>query len=115
MLTTQTTPAALRLKKTEQLEIDWKDGLQSVYTISRLRSLCPCAQCRMVREGTNPHDLAPAPRPKTSLTILPGNYSGALTLTQAEMVGNYAIKLTFSDGHDTGIFSFEYLRELTGA
>ncbi len=114
MLTSQTTPKRLRLKKDQQLEIDWQDGQHSVYTISFLRSMCPCAQCRIVREGGDPHDISPKPveKKKPLLTILPGNYSGALTVTSAEKVGNYAIKLVFSDQHDTGIFSYEYLREI---
>jgi DUF971 family protein len=103
----------LHLKKDQQLEVDWQDGEKSVYSISYLRSLCPCAQCKIVRDGVNPHQLAPAPKPKPLLTILPGNYSGEITVKAAEMVGNYAIKLVFSDEHDMGIFSFEYLREIT--
>jgi len=91
---------------------DWQDGHKSVYSISLLRSMCPCAQCRVVREGGDPHDISPVPKKKPLLTILPGNYSGAITVTHAEMVGNYAIKLVFSDQHDAGIYSFEYLREI---
>jgi DUF971 family protein len=112
VLTSQTTPTKLQLKKDQQLDIDWQDGLHSTYAISSLRSLCPCAQCKMVRDGSNPHDISPMQKKKPLLTILPGNYSGPLTVTAAEMIGNYAIKLTFSDGHDTGIYSFEYLREI---
>ena len=112
MLTTQTTPTRLQLKKDQQLEVDWQDGKHCVYSISYLRSMCPCAQCRIVRDGSDPHDISPAPKPKPLLTILPGIYSGAIKITAAEKVGNYAIKLVFSDSHDSGIFSFEYLREI---
>jgi DUF971 family protein len=115
VLTTQTTPTRLSLKKDQQLEVDWQDGKHCVYSISFLRSMCPCAQCRIVREGSDPHDISPAPKKKPLLTILPGNYSGAITVSSAEKVGNYAIKLVFSDGHDSGIFSFEYLREICKA
>jgi DUF971 family protein len=113
VLPPQITPTRLKLTKEQQLEIDWQDGFKSVYSISYLRSMCPCAQCRVVREGSDPHDISPAPKPKPMLTILPGNYSGQITVTQAEKVGNYAIKLVFSDQHDTGIYSFEYLREIS--
>lgn len=102
----------MRLEKDRQLEIEWQDGKRCVYSISYLRSTCPCAMCRVVREGSDPHDISPAPKKKPLLTILPGNYSGQITITSAEKVGNYAIKVAFSDGHDTGIFSFEYLREI---
>jgi DUF971 family protein len=110
--TPQTTPTRLHLKKEHQLEVDWQDGKKCVYTISYLRSMCPCAQCRIVREGSDPHDISPAPKKKPLLTILPGNYSGQITVADAQMVGKYAIKLVFSDQHDSGIFSFDYLREI---
>jgi DUF971 family protein len=113
VLTIQTTPTRLHLKKDQQLEIDWQDGLKSVYSISLLRSLCPCANCKLVREGNNPHDISPGPKPRPLLTILPGNYSGPITVLAAEMVGKYAIKLEFSDGHDSGIFSYDYLRQIS--
>jgi DUF971 family protein len=109
----QTTPTRLNLKKDERLEIDWQDGLHSVYSLTLLRSMCPCAQCKLVREGNDPHDISPSPKRKPMLTILPGNYSGAVTVVQAEMVGNYALRIDFSDDHGTGIYSFEYLRQIS--
>ena len=111
-MTPQTTPTRLDLKKDERLAIDWQDGRQCTYTLSLLRSMCPCAQCKTVREGSNPHDISPGVKKKPLLTILPGNYSGAITVVSAELVGNYALKIAWSDGHDTGIYSFEYLREI---
>ena len=83
-----------------------------MYSLTLLRSMCPCAQCRTVREGSNPHDISPGPKKKSLLTILPGNYSTKLTVLSAELVGNYAMKIHWSDGHDSGIYSFQYLREI---
>ena len=103
-MNTAATPLKLDLKKDEKLTIHWQDGRVSEYTISALRSACPCAQCKVVREGEE--------KKKSLLTILPGNYSGRLVVTDAQLVGNYALKLTFSDQHDSGIYSFEYLREI---
>lgn len=111
-MTPETTPTRLDLKKDEALTIDWQDGRRGVYSLTMLRSMCPCAQCRTVREGSNPHDISPGPKKKSLLTILPGNYSGALTVVNAELVGNYALKIHWSDGHDSGIYSFQYLREI---
>jgi len=108
----QTKHLRLDLKKDEKLEIDWADGLKSVYSLTLLRSMCPCAQCKLVRDGTDPHDISPAPKKKPLLTILPGNYSGAITVVNAEMVGNYAIRIDWSDDHGSGIYSFQYLREI---
>ncbi len=101
-----TTPVRLDLKKDRDLTIEWADGKVSVYPIDYLRTMCPCATCKTHRENQTTEKKAK----KTLLTILPGNYAGSLTVTAAEMVGNYAIKLAFSDGHDTGIFSFGHLR-----
>jgi DUF971 family protein len=98
----QTTPVRMHLKKDEKLEIDWKDGRKCVYTLSLLRTMCPCAECRTTRTA------------KSRLTILPGNYSGKLSAVAAEMVGNYAIRIDWSDKHGSGIYSFEYLREIAG-
>lgn len=66
--------------------------------------MCPCAQCRETR--------AAGSQAKGRLTILPGNYSGPITVVAAEPVGNYAIRIDWSDGHGSGIYTFEYLREL---
>jgi DUF971 family protein len=98
----RTTPSRLHLKKDEKLEIDWKDGEKAVYSLTTLRAMCPCAQCRTQREQ------------KSRLTLLPGNYSGQLTAISAEMVGNYAIRIDWSDDHGSGIYSFDYLREISG-
>ena len=108
-------PAKLNLKKDEKLEIEWRDGHHSTYTIGLLRSMCPCAACKAVRGGYEGH--APAiqtsgPK-KTSLTILPGNYAQPLAALSAELVGNYALRIDWSDGHGSGIYSFEFLRELS--
>jgi DUF971 family protein len=113
-MTPQTTPTRLDLKKNEKLEIDWQDGVRSTYTLTLLRSMCPCASCKVVREQRDPHDISPqsAQKKKPLLTILPGNYVGQITVKHAEMVGNYAIKIEWSDGHDSGIYSFQYLREI---
>jgi DUF971 family protein len=97
-------PIRLNLKKDEKLEIDWQDGHKSIYQISYLRSMCPCAQCKALREEQRQR--------KSLLRVLPGNYSQPLAAIGAELVGNYAIRIDWSDQHGTGIYSFEYLREI---
>ena len=95
-------PKHLDLKKDQGLTIRWQDDTTSFYSIAYLRRMSPSAEQRMLREEmeSNP------------LTVLPaGTGTGEpLTAVDAEMIGHYAIKITFSDGHDTGIFSWEYLR-----
>lgn len=97
-------PVRLNLKKDEKLEVQWQDGLTSTYTLSFLRSMCPCAQCKLVREEQKQR--------KSLLPILPGNYAGSLTVVSAELIGNYALRIDWSDRHGSGIYSFEYLREI---
>jgi len=97
-------PISLNLKRDEKLEITWSDGKKCVYPIALLRTMCPCAQCRTVREGEG--------KKKSSLTILPGNFAEPITAAGAQLVGNYALQIEWSDGHDSGIYSFEYLREI---
>ena len=104
-MSSSTTPRKLDLKREIALTIEWADGQTCVYPISLLRTMCPCAMCRTVREGE-------ANKKKTSLSILPGNFSAPLSATSAELVGNYALRIDWSDGHATGIYSFQYLREI---
>ena len=103
-MTPATTPVRLDLKRDEKLSIEWQDGQTCTYSLSLLRSMCPCAQCKVVREDQK--------KRKSLLTILPGNYSGPITALAAERVGNYAIRIDWSDNHGTGIYSFQYLREI---
>jgi len=111
-MTPHTTPTKLDLKKDEKLSIHWQDGAQSVYSLSLLRTMCPCALCRIVREGRDPHQILQADSPKTRLTVLPGNFAEPLSVISASLVGNYALKIAWSDDHDSGIYSFEYLRQI---
>jgi DUF971 family protein len=101
----QITPVHLDLKKDEKLQIQWQDGRKSIYSISLLRSMCPCAMCRTVRQESEG-------KKKPLLQILPGNYSAPITALSADLVGNYALQIEWSDGHGSGIYSFEFLREL---
>jgi DUF971 family protein len=102
----QTNPIRLDLKKDEKLEIEWQDGLKSTYPISTLRSLCPCAECRTIREQG-------LTRKTPLLQVLPGNYAKPIVVMDAELVGGYALRLEWSDGHSSGIYSFDYLREIS--
>ncbi len=105
-MTPQTTPIHLDLKRDERLEIHWQDGRRCVYPITLLRSMCPCAMCKEVRRGES------QPGRKPLLPILPGNYATPIHVVTAELIGNYALRIEWSDQHGTGIFSFQYLREL---
>jgi DUF971 family protein len=103
MTASNPTPVKLDLKRDEKLEILWNDGRQSIYTLGLLRSMCPCAMCKEVRDQE---------KSKSKLQILPGNYSKPLSVVHAELVGNYALRIDWSDEHGTGIYSFQYLRSI---
>lgn len=99
-------PRKLDLKKDRGLTVEWADGATSYYTIALLRRLSPSAEMRQLRD-----DLA-----KNPLTVLPNRpASGPLVATDAELVGNYALRITFSDGHKTGLYSWDYLRSIDPA
>lgn len=101
-------PRNLDLKKDVGLTIEWDDDSTTFFPIDYLRKMSPSAEARKLRE-----DLA-----KNPLTVLPsspkrgGSSDAPLRAVAAELVGNYAIRIRFSDGHDTGIYSWQYLREI---
>jgi DUF971 family protein len=86
------------------LRIHWSDGQVREYTIVELREKCPCATCREKRS-------APPPSPM-QLTVLSPAEARPLRIDGMKPVGAYAYSIEFSDGHNTGIFTFEHLREL---
>lgn len=76
------------------LEIDWADGHRSIYPHDMLRGYCPCAMCQG-HEGP--------------IRYVAG---GDQELADLGEVGDYALRMTWGDGHATGIYSFTFLREL---
>jgi len=82
------------------LRILWEDEHESVYLPFDLRMSCPCAGCVDELSGR---------RTLTEAMVPPGVYPTAI-----EYVGRYALKFVWSDGHDTGLYSFDLLRGLCG-
>ena len=99
-------PKHLDLNKEKGLTVHWMDGRISFYPIAYLRKLSPSADARQLREEMAKNPLAVLPASNVS------NSNAPLTATGAEMVGNYAVRIIFSDGHDTGIYSWDYLNEI---
>ena len=89
----------------EGVQITWSDGHTSKYPFHYLRDLCPCALCNDEREKNSRMGS------KTGTSVLP-MFKPRVTAKSANAVGNYAIQILFSDGHTTGIYSFEHLREI---
>ena len=99
------TPANLDIQKDRGLTVLWSDGTQTFYPVAYLRKWSPSADMRHLREQMK----------KNPLTVLPASVaraSGPLLIRSAELVGNYALKIEFSDGHGSGIYSWEYLRQI---
>jgi DUF971 family protein len=92
------TPVEIERLSDQRIRIKWIDGHEGFYSPFYLRNHCRCAVCveewsgkRLIKEGSIPEDIR------------------ALKI---EGVGHYAIKINWSDGHDTGLYSFDLLREI---
>lgn len=83
----------------DRLRITWKDGAASEYDLRELRMSCPCAGC--VDEMTGKRILQPAQIPAD------------IFLTAIHYVGRYALQFVWSDGHDTGLYAYTMLREIS--
>ena len=92
-------PVQIIEENDSELSISWSDGVETRYHAAGLRRACPCAACinewtgeKMLKDDQVPPDLS----------------FGSISI-----VGRYALNFHFSDGHETGIFSFAYLRNLS--
>lgn len=82
--------------------ISFDDGMEFDVTAKLLRENCPCAGCK----GEEVLLYKYTPQNKAPLT------EESFMLEKAEIVGNYAIQLRWKDGHDTGLYNWNFLREL---
>jgi DUF971 family protein len=92
-------PTQIIEESDREISIKWSDDSEMHYTAAQLRRTCPCAGC--VNEWTGEKMLDP------------GKIADDITFSHTSIVGRYALNFHFSDGHDTGIFSFKYLRGLS--
>lgn len=91
-------PTEISQESNTQLRITWADGRVCNYDSAELRRVCPCAQC--VNEWTGQR------------TLKPEAIADEVEIGNLEVVGRYALNFQWSDGHETGIYSFQYLRDL---
>jgi DUF971 family protein len=87
----------------DEILIEWTDDLARRYSVKELREGCPCANCKEKRRN---------PPVAEILQVLSPEEAKPLKISSMSPVGNYAYNIAFSDGHDTGIFTFEHLRGL---
>jgi DUF971 family protein len=102
-----TDPLHIAVSKSKGMTIDWSDGHKSEFSVEFLRDECPCATCTGAH-GTEPQ--------KTNHVASKANpfqvYQPKLKMLNIEEVGSYAVRIYWSDGHNTGIYSFDHLRSL---
>lgn len=91
-------PREISQESNSLLRITWADEHVCDFAAARLRRACPCAQC--VNEWTGQR------------TLKPETISDDVEINDLNIVGRYALNFRWSDGHETGIYSFQYLRDL---
>ncbi len=93
-------PEAIDVTADHAFRIAWPGGAVATVAAKALRDACPCAGC--IEEGTGRKILDPASIPDD------------IRAEGIEPVGNYAIKISWSDGHSTGLYTWQLLRDLCG-
>ena len=91
-------PTQIIEESDRELSINWSDDVETRYHAVALRRACPCASC--VNEWTGEKMLKDE------------SVAEDLSFSSIAVVGRYALNFNFSDGHNTGIYSFQYLRKL---
>ncbi len=86
----------------EELAIKWEDGRESFIRLEKLRRACPCAGCKGEMDVMG--NLYKAPERPLS----PASFQ----LRQVVPIGTYAIQPIWADGHNTGMYSFDYLAKV---
>jgi DUF971 family protein len=91
-------------RETGFLIIDWASGEQCEYPLNELREACPCVECR----GGH-HNMGIRNAPQDILSLTPAR---SYKVENVQMVGSYAIQFLWDDGHQTGIYTWDYLFHL---
>lgn len=84
-----------------ELAIRWNDGNEFYFKLEFLRRVCPCAAC-----GGEPDVLGNISRPQVTYT------GESFQLAGFKIVGGYALQPRWRDGHETGLYTFQYLQRL---
>jgi len=101
--TSESTPPPARIERLPDeraLLVAWQDGREARLNLVELRGQCRCARCVDEITGERILDL--------------DGIDPEVSIVAMQLVGNYALKLTWSDGHDSGLYTWPHLRELCG-
>jgi DUF971 family protein len=93
-------PIKIKLVEKKKLLIIWDDENESVIELRDLRKRCPCATCL-------------AERDKQSKMYIPLFAENQVTVKSINQVGNYAVQIIWNDGHNTGIFEYNFLKNFS--
>lgn len=83
------------------LAVQWNDGAESFFPLEYLRRACPCAAC-----GGEPDVLGHIVRPEVTYT------AESFVLNGFHLIGGYALQPQWADGHNTGLYAYQYLRRI---
>ncbi len=96
-----TLPVKIAVIERKTLQLIWQDGTVSDYPLGMLRSVCPCAVCAEERVQQSQH-------------YIPLFHHDQVTIESIKPVGSYAINIQWKDGHNTGIYEYQFLQKLQG-
>ena len=98
----------INLSSGSGMEIEWNDGHRCSYGFRFLREACPCALCddERMKSGRRPGE---SPTPAAGSLPM---YKPASRPDKVEPVGKYAIRFYWNDGHELGIYSWQFLRDI---
>ncbi len=94
------TPLQIKVKEKKILYILWSDKTESEIKLTNLRRNCPCAVCSSEQQSR-------------SSTYIPIYTANEITIKKIQVMGSYAIEVTWQDDHNTGIYDFTYLKQLS--
>lgn len=106
-------PVEIKRNQDSSVAITWDDGALSLLPWEKLRRLCPCAECREKRGDTS-HSAPLSPKKSNPLKVISADLKEETTLEALWPIGSYAVGMRWADGHQTGIYTYQYLNEIAG-
>jgi len=98
------TPTDITVEHSRQvMRIEWADGHISEYNLHGLRKACPCVTCKGGHENMGE---------PIEMDVFDEIIDVDRKIDDLEIVGNHALKITWGDGHNTGMYRWQYLREI---
>ncbi len=93
-------PIQVKVVEQSKLILRWDDNSESTILLETLRKFCPCATCATDRESR-------------SKSYIPIFYSSQKKINKINVIGKYALGINWEDGHNTGIYEFSFLKNLS--